>query len=56
MKYCSDPESEPQLKLLLPQIASTFGPDKSVNQIIEELKKHELSTDAKGKLLYTFLW
>ncbi|KAL6984831.1 3-hydroxyisobutyryl-CoA hydrolase [Sarracenia purpurea var. burkii] len=45
-KYSSNPESEPQLKLLLPQIASTFGGNKSVSEIIKELKVHQLSTDA----------
>ena len=53
VKYSRDPESEAQLKLLMPQIASTFSPDKSVNEIIEELKKHQLSTDSIGKILYT---
>ncbi|KAG5559389.1 hypothetical protein RHGRI_009058 [Rhododendron griersonianum] len=45
-KYSSNPESEPQLKLLLPLIASSFGGNKSVNETIQELKKHQLSTDA----------
>ncbi|XP_028233886.1 3-hydroxyisobutyryl-CoA hydrolase-like protein 3, mitochondrial isoform X4 [Glycine soja] len=44
-RYESNPESEAQLKLLLPQIVSTFGGNKSVTEIIEELKKHQSSTD-----------
>lgn len=50
-KYSSNPESEPQLKLLLPLIASSFGGNKSVNETIQELKKHQLSTDATGDVL-----
>ncbi|KAI3775496.1 hypothetical protein L1987_50074 [Smallanthus sonchifolius] len=42
----SMPESEPRLKLLLPRIISTFGANKSVKEIIEELEQHHLSADA----------
>ncbi|KAL9224030.1 hypothetical protein vseg_000105 [Gypsophila vaccaria] len=44
-KYSTQPESEPSLKLLLPQIASTFEANKSVSQIVEELKRHQNSSD-----------
>lgn len=50
-RYESNPESEAQLKLLLPQIVSTFGGNKSVTEIIEELKKHQSSTDPNGMLI-----
>ncbi|CAN1258074.1 3-hydroxyisobutyryl-CoA hydrolase-like protein 3, mitochondrial [Linum perenne] len=42
-----DPDSEAQLKLLLPRIISTFGGHKSVKEITEELKQHKQSADAK---------
>ncbi|XP_074350990.1 3-hydroxyisobutyryl-CoA hydrolase-like protein 3, mitochondrial isoform X3 [Apium graveolens] len=45
-KYSCDPSSEPQLKVLLPWIIATFGANKSVGEIIQELEKREQSTDA----------
>ncbi|KAK9697741.1 hypothetical protein RND81_08G058000 [Saponaria officinalis] len=45
-KYSTQPESEPPLKSLLPQISSTFEANKSVSQIVEELKRHQDSSDA----------
>ncbi|KAJ0961485.1 hypothetical protein J5N97_001989 [Dioscorea zingiberensis] len=45
--FKKEPESEPLLKSLLPYIASSFGEHRSVPEILEELKKHQLSTDAR---------
>ncbi|CAO2822795.1 unnamed protein product [Amaranthus hypochondriacus] len=44
-KYSSQPESEPQLKLLLPHITSTFGANKSVSEMLDHLRKHQESSD-----------
>ncbi|OUZ99706.1 Crotonase superfamily [Macleaya cordata] len=44
--FSKEPESEAQLKLLLPNIVSSFGSHKSVTEIIEELKKHQLGAEA----------
>lgn len=50
-RYESNPESEAQLKLLLPHIISSFGGNKSVIETIEELKKHQSSTDSNGMVI-----
>lgn len=50
-RYESNPESEARLKLLLPQIVSSFGGNKSVTEIIKELKKYQSSTDPNGMLI-----
>ncbi|KAG8094638.1 hypothetical protein GUJ93_ZPchr0012g19457 [Zizania palustris] len=44
--YKSEPDSAPQLEKLLPYIISSFGPDKSVAESAEELKKCSQSGDA----------
>ncbi|XP_073110998.1 3-hydroxyisobutyryl-CoA hydrolase-like protein 3, mitochondrial isoform X4 [Elaeis guineensis] len=44
--YEKEPESEAELKMLLPHIVSSFGSHRSVSETIEELKKHQFSTDA----------
>ncbi|KAF6167960.1 hypothetical protein GIB67_020530 [Kingdonia uniflora] len=46
-EYGKEPESEASLKLILPQILSTFGSNKSVVETIEELKKHQKSNETK---------
>lgn len=50
-RYSSDPGSSPQLMSLLPQIVSCFDASKSAIEIIEELKKHQSSPDARGERL-----
>ncbi|KAG8075393.1 hypothetical protein GUJ93_ZPchr0006g45059 [Zizania palustris] len=44
--YKNEPESAPQLEKLLPYIISSFGPDKSVAESVEEIKKCSQSGDA----------
>ncbi|XP_050898984.1 3-hydroxyisobutyryl-CoA hydrolase-like protein 3, mitochondrial isoform X5 [Lathyrus oleraceus] len=44
--YESNPDSEAQLKLLLPQIISSFGRNKTVTETIKDLKQHQSSTDS----------
>lgn len=46
--YKKEPESVPQLEKLLPDIVSSFGPDKSATESVEELKKRSQSGDATG--------
>lgn len=53
--YEKEPESEAQLKMLLPHIVSSFGSHRSVFEAIEELKKHQFSTDAVGMFLFWLL-
>ncbi|CAL5215163.1 unnamed protein product [Lathyrus oleraceus] len=45
-RYESNPDSEAHLKLLLPRIISSFGRNKSVTEIIKDLKLHQSSTDS----------
>lgn len=49
-RYRSESESEAQLKFLLPHILSCFNTNKSVIDIIKDLKSHESSRDAGGNL------
>ncbi|KAL3643025.1 hypothetical protein CASFOL_013840 [Castilleja foliolosa] len=44
-RYSRNPESEPRLKLLLPQIVSVFGNNKSSKEVMEELENHQLHGD-----------
>ncbi|VAI77816.1 unnamed protein product [Triticum turgidum subsp. durum] len=44
--YKKELESVPQLEKLLPDIVSSFGPDKSATESVEELKKRSQSGDA----------
>ncbi|CAM0910159.1 unnamed protein product [Alopecurus aequalis] len=45
--YKKEPESVPQLEKLLPDIISSFSPDKSAAESVEELKKCSQSGDAE---------
>lgn len=45
--FAKEPEYEAPLKSLLPHIISSFGERRSVPEIVENLKKHQLSTDAR---------
>ncbi|KAI3982695.1 hypothetical protein MKX01_010178, partial [Papaver californicum] len=49
--FSKEPESEAQLKVLLPDIVSSLDSCKSVIEIIEELKKYQLVTEAEGMLV-----
>ncbi|KAK6126900.1 hypothetical protein DH2020_039357 [Rehmannia glutinosa] len=44
-RYSRNPESESRLKLLLSQIVSTFGSNKSIKEVMEELENLQLSGD-----------
>lgn len=46
-QYIKEPDSDAQLKLLLPHIVSSFGREKTVSETIEELKHRELNVDAQ---------
>lgn len=48
-KYNRKPESEPRLKSLLPRIISTFGSNKSMKEVMEELENHQQSGDSLGE-------
>lgn len=50
-RYESNPDSEAHLKLLLPRIISSFGRNKSVTEIIKDLKLHQSSTDSNGMFI-----
>ena len=55
-RFSGNPKSESQLKLLLAHIVSSFGANKSVNETIEELKKHQLSGEAAGMFKYQLVF
>lgn len=45
-KHNKEPDSESQLKFLLPYIVTTFGGKKTVIEIYEELRRHKESADS----------
>lgn len=51
VEHTKNPESDAELKNRLPEIVSTFGTNKSVVEITEDLKRHQHSTDTAGMVL-----
>lgn len=48
VEHTKNPESDAELKKHLPEIVSTFGTNKSVVEITEDLKRHQHSPDTAG--------
>ncbi|KAK8941953.1 hypothetical protein KSP40_PGU010308 [Platanthera guangdongensis] len=46
-QYIMEPDSDAQLKLLLPHIVSSFGREKTVSETVKELKQQKLNADAQ---------